>query len=193
MKKAALLAGALLFCFYAQAQSVTSPTATPPGAPAAATQPTPAKIDPAKEADIRRLLELSGTQQMMLQTVSQMATTMKPLMTNALPPGDYREKLVELFFAKFLSKDLTTGVLDLTVPLYAKYFTDAEIGELIAFYQSPVGRKLVSVNPQLLSDVQQGAMKLGQELGGECMREVIAENPDLIKQAEAAGKAPSPK
>jgi hypothetical protein len=193
MKKAALLASALLFCFYAQAQSATSPTAAPPGAPGAATEPAPAKIDPAREADIRRLLELSGTQQMMLQTVSQMATTMKPLMTNALPPGDYREKLVDLFFAKFLSKDLTTGVLNLTVPLYAKYFSDAEIGELIAFYQSPVGRKLVSVNPQLLSDVQQGAMKLGQELGGQCMREVIAENPDLIKQADAAGKAPSPK
>ena len=114
-------------------------------------------------------------------------------MTNALPPGDYREKLVELFFAKFQSKDPTGPLLDLTVPLYAKYFSDADIKELIVFYQSPIGRKLVSVNPQLLSDVQQGALKIGQDLGGECMREVIAENPDLMKQAEAAAKTRSDK
>jgi hypothetical protein len=193
MKKAALLASFLLFCLYAEAQSSSSPVATPPQPTPAATPSEKPTIEPAKEADIRQLLELSGTKQLMQQTLSQMEVTMKPLMTTALPPGDYRDKLVELFFVKFQSKDLTTRLINLSVPLYDKYFSDAEIKELIAFYQTPAGQKLVSVNPKLLSDVQQGAQKLGQELGGECMREVIAENPELIKQAEDARKTQSPK
>ena len=193
MKRAGLLASFLLLCLCAHGQSSSSPEATPPKAALEASPAAQAKIDPATEADIRQLLQLSGAEQMMLQTMSQMATTMKPVMTNVLPAGEYREKLVELFFAKFLSKDLSSAVLDLSVPLYAKYFSDAEIKELIAFYQTPVGRKLVSVNPQLLSDVQQGALLLGQQLGAECFREVIAENPELMKQAEGASKPRSSK
>ncbi len=193
MKRAALLASFLLLCLYAEGQSPSSPEATPPKPAPEATTAAPANIDSATEADIRQLLKLSGAEQMMLRTMSQMATTMKPLMTSALPPGDYREKLVDLYFAKFLSKDLSGAVLNLSVPLYAKYFSDAEIRELIAFYQTPVGRKLVSVNPQLLNDVHQGALFLGQKLGAECIREVIAEHPELIKQAQDAGKPQSPK
>ena len=193
MKRAALLASFLLLCLCAQGQSSSSPEATPPKPAPEASPSAQAKIDAATEADVRQLLKLSGAEQMMVQTMSQMAATMKPVMTNALPPGEYREKLVELFFAKFLSKDLTGAVLSLSVPLYAKYFSDAEIKELIAFYQTPVGRKLVSVNPQLLSDVQQGALLLGQQLGAECFREVIAENPELMKQAPAASKSQSPR
>src|SRR5262245_63942397 len=62
------------------------------------------KIDPAKEADIRKLLDLVGTKALVSQTIDSMSKSIKPLLTNSLPPGDYREKLVDLFFARFTTK-----------------------------------------------------------------------------------------
>jgi hypothetical protein len=75
-----------------------------------------AKIDPAKEADIRKLLELAGTKALVSQTMESMSKSIKPLLTNSLPPGDYREKLVDLFFAKFTAKADVQHLLDLAVP-----------------------------------------------------------------------------
>src|SRR5262245_61606994 len=66
-----------------------------------ASSATQSKIDPAKEADIRKLLDLVGTKALVSQTIDSMSKSIKPLLTNSLPPGQYREKLVDLFFAKF--------------------------------------------------------------------------------------------
>ena len=62
------------------------------------------KIDPVKEADIRRLLDLTGTAALATQVMDRMEKSIKPLMTSSFPPGEYRETLVDLFFVKFHSK-----------------------------------------------------------------------------------------
>ena len=82
----------------------------PAAAPPSVQAPPPAiaatersKIDAAKEADIRHLLELAGTRALMGQMMSGMQQNIKPLMIEALPAGEYREKLIDLFFEKFLA------------------------------------------------------------------------------------------
>jgi hypothetical protein len=62
------------------------------------------KIDPVKEADIRRLLDITGAGTLATQTMDQMEKDMRPLIANVLPAGDYRENLLDLFFEKFRSK-----------------------------------------------------------------------------------------
>src|SRR5215470_3135840 len=51
----------------------------------------------AKEADIRKLLELTHAGDMATQTMQAMEANIRPLMTNAFPAGEYRDKLIELF------------------------------------------------------------------------------------------------
>jgi hypothetical protein len=41
------------------------------------------------------------------------------------------------------------GVIDLLVPIYAKYLTKSDVAGLIAFFKSPVGRKLATVTPAI--------------------------------------------
>lgn len=38
-------------------------------------------------------------------------------------------------------------------PVYTKHFSDAELGDILAFYQSKTGRKFASKGPDLLKDV----------------------------------------
>src|SRR6478735_491138 len=76
----------------------------PQSAPAAAPTATRPKIDPAKEADIRRLLDLTGASKIVKETMETMTNGIRPVLANSLPPGEYREKLIDLFFAKFHAK-----------------------------------------------------------------------------------------
>ena len=157
---------------------------------AAASSP---KIDPAKEADIRKLLDLAGTKAVMQQTIDRMSESIKPLMTNSLPPGEYRDKLINIFFQKFQSRLDLQHMLDLIVPVYDKYFSAEEVKELVKYYESPLGRKATSVVPKIMAEAGDAGREWGRQLGKQCMEEVLAENPDL-RQAleEAAAKNQQP-
>ncbi len=95
---------ALVFSQEAKLQSVT-PKASQ-GSKSAAT----------KRANILELLELTGTKSNISQAMNQMEDTIKPLMERALPPAEYREKLVQQFFEKFRSKFDAQQAIDLAVP-----------------------------------------------------------------------------
>lgn len=85
-------------CVNAQTNKTPGPTQTAPeqgpGAPVVKTDG--ARSNPQKQADIRRLLDLTGTTTLMEQTMQDMEKTLRPLMANSLPPGEYREKLLDL-------------------------------------------------------------------------------------------------
>lgn len=150
------------------------------------------KIDPAKEADIRRLMDVIGAKALIGQVMDGMVNNLKPLMVNSLPPGDYRDNLVELFFEKFRSRVDTQQLVDLAVPGYDKYLSDEEIRGLIAFYQTPLGQKALEVLPKLSVELQTQGQKWGESLGRQCMLEVLSEHPDLAKALSDAGKAARP-
>jgi hypothetical protein len=156
--------------------------------PAPATATEQHKIDPAKEADIRRLLEVAGTKKIVVETLQSMTQSLRPMLTNSLPAGDYREKLVDLFYAKFQSKADLTQLLELAVPVYDKYFSHEEIKGLLAFYATPLGQKSISVMPQLTNEMRDAGRKWGEELGRTSMLEVLDEHPDLKTALEEAGK-----
>jgi hypothetical protein len=180
-----------------QSQNGKSPSPQEQSAPASGSnsasvgQP---KIDPAKEADIHRLLDLAGTQAAMTQVMGQMEKNIKPLLMNSLPPGDYREKLIDLFFDKFQdhSKASLPQLLDSAVPLYDKYFSHEDIKGLIEFYKTPLGQKATTALPKLSMELQGEGMKLGEKLGRQSMLEVLAEHPELQKAMEEAVKGARP-
>lgn len=152
------------------------------------------KIDPVKEADIRRLLELTGAKSMVSQVMTSMESSIKPLMMNSLPPGDYREKLVDLFFQEFQSRaDVQIPqLLDAAVPVYDKYFSDEDIKGLIHFYETAVGQKAISLMPKISVELQSQGTKLGETIGRDAMLKVLADHPDLKTALENAEKSAHP-
>ena len=177
----------------ANAQNAPAGATKASGAPAAsaakAGMAAQAKVDPAKEADIRKLLELAGTKALVSQTMESMSKSIKPLLTNSLPPGDYREKLVDLFFAKFTTKADVQHLLDLAVPVYDKNFSHQEIRSLIEFYQTPLGQKAIATLPKVTAEMQVQGRKWGEDLGKQCMVEVLSEHPELADALNAAAQS----
>lgn len=169
--------------------SASKPANSEPSRASKASPNNQTKIDPAKEADIRKLLDLVGTRAIVSQTVDSMSKSIKPLLTNSLPPGDYREKLVDLFFTKFSSKTDAQHLLDLAVPVYDRNFSHQEIRGLIEFYQTPLGQKAINALPKVTAEMQEQGRKWGEDLGKQCMVEVLAERPELAQALNAAAQA----
>lgn len=153
---------------------------------AASSEAKQTNIDPGKRADIQRLMDVAGTRSVMLNTMGSMTSSMKPLLVNSLPPGDYRDKLIGLFLERFQANADLSRLLDLAVPVYDKYFSDEEIKGLIKFYESPLGHKTVSLLPQIMTEMTAEGQRWGGELGRQTMQQVLAENPDLADQLKAA-------
>jgi hypothetical protein len=61
-----------------------------------------------------------------------------------------------------------TELRESVVKIYASHFTEQELKEALAFYKTPVGRKLIEHEPKILeqsmSDVQTWANKLSDEI-----------------------------
>lgn len=177
---------------------------TPP--PAAVKSPAPAAkqsaapgadsakpaVDPAKEKDIRRLLDVLGTRALFEQSFTEMNKNMRPMLENTLPAGEYRPKLIDAFFAKFQSKVDVQQLLDIAVPIYDRYLSHEDIKGLINFYQTPLGQKTVKALPQITVEVMGQSQKMGEDLGRQAMLEVLAEHPDFEKAMEEAQKSKQP-
>ena len=151
------------------------------------------KIDPAKEADIRRLLELMDAKTLFKQTLDGMEKSLTPLLVQALPAGPYRPQLIELFFAKMQAKMDVQRLVELSIPVYDKYLSGEEIKGLIQFYSTPVGRKAITVLPKITQEMREEGQKWGGELGRRSMMEVLSEHPDLAKALDDAVKAAGPR
>ena len=164
-----------------QSQYQVGPVPPPTAAPAAQ-----AKIDPAKEADIRRLMEVTGTMALMQQVMDNVQKNLKPVLMNSFPPGEYREKLVDLFFERFRSKLDSKRLLDMAVVRYDEQFSDEDIKGLISFYETPLGQKAIGALPKLTAELQQDGQTLGQQAGRDSMIEVLAEHPELAKALQDA-------
>lgn len=175
-----------------QQQTPPARAQSAPPSDASSALTTQSRIDPEKEAAIRRLLEASGAKAAADQTITGMMENMKPLMVQSLPPGEYREKLIGLFLERFKAKFDVQQLADLAIPIYDKYFTTEEINSLRQYYLTPIGQKLMTVLPKITVEMQSEGMNLGQKLGRETMVEVLNEHPEMMKALEEAGKAAKP-
>jgi hypothetical protein len=169
------------------AQDRSTPVANSTAAPAA--QP---KIDPGKEADIRRLLDMTGTAALAQQVMDRMEQTLRPMMSSNLPPGAYRDKLLDLFFQKFRSKLDSQRLIDLAVARYDENFSDEEIKGLMSFYATPLGQKVITQLPKITAQLQQDGENLGKEAGRDAMVEVLSEHPDIAQALQQASNRSAP-
>jgi hypothetical protein len=71
--------------------------------------------------------------------------------------------------------------VELLVPIYDQRFSPEELRDLLAFYQSPLGLRLLEVQPDLTRDAmlagQQWGMRLGAKIGQELAAEGIQIQP----------------
>lgn len=134
------------------------------------------ELTPAKKADIRLLLDVSGSGQVGRQLAATITQQLVQTLRQTRPDISTRAlAIVERETAAVIIEtvDAPGGMLDRMVPLYAGTFTHQEIRELLAFYESPVGKKSVAALPGLMRAGQKIGENMSREIGPELKRRLI--------------------
>ncbi len=87
--------------------------------------------------DIKEFLELTGAADLGIQVARQMMSSYHQIYPD----------VPAVFWDEFIQSIRAEDLTNLVIPIYEKHFTQGEIRELIAFYQSPIGTKMISVLP----------------------------------------------
>ncbi len=127
---------------WAQSAVKTSDIGAVASAPAASA---PAAIDEAKVKDIRILLELTGTRQMAQELIDRTLAQMKRTLPNV--PSEFWVGIAQVLNPQDL--------LDMMVPIYDRHFSHEDVKGLIAFYNSPVGKRLQAAQPAILRETHE--------------------------------------
>lgn len=125
--------------------------------PAKGQDPAPAAIKAAEKlADVIDLkAQMSNGFEAMMPMINNMSAKMK------LNPADAKE-LEGIFRSWFMEDFDHAKIFSETIKLYAENFTEEELTGLVAFYESPLGRKSLTALPQLMKKGAQLGMAEGQ-------------------------------
>ena len=151
-------------------------SADAPMAPAAAAAS--AASSPEKIGDIRKLISLTGGDQLGQQMMEQMVESFKSSFPQT--PAD--------FWSEFLNDSNSKELMELNVPIYDKYLAHDEIKEIIKFYESPTGQKLIKVLPQISQESYVSGEKWGYELGMKVREKLI--KGGFLKEETTDSKQP---
>ena len=115
--------------------------------------------DASSEKEAEKLLTITGTQEIMDKSMSQMLD-MRLQQNPALAP--YKLVMME-FFKKHMSYESLKPEL---VKVYSKEFTASELREINTFYLTNVGKKTIEIMPALMAQTaQMGAARVQENIG----------------------------
>jgi hypothetical protein len=117
------------------------------------------KMDPAKRALIQELLTLTRAPELM---VSSMEAGL-PAQRAAMP------QVPKEFWDEFMvrARQDLPRFIEMVMPIWDANFSKAQLEELVAFYKSPLGRHLASVQPVVTQQSMQVGQRWGEQLGTE--------------------------
>lgn len=103
----------------------------------------------------KELLEMTGSGKLGVQVMNNMIASFKTKLPNV--PGEFWDEI-----GKEVNPE---GLIELVAPIYAKYYTDQELVQLLEFYKSPLGKKVIANMPLITQDSYQIGEEWGRKIG----------------------------
>jgi uncharacterized protein len=130
-------------------------------------------VDDSLRADIEKLMQVTGAAQLGSQVANAVAGQVLAGLKQAQPNIPDRvlviaREVLDKEFAELFSGP--QSMLHELVPVYAKHFTHEDIRGMLAFYDSPLGKKMIQSMPAVAQD----SMAVGQRWAQTAMPRVQA-------------------
>jgi len=134
----------------------------------------PPQVSPAQFTLAKQIVEIKGVKAMFAPLVHGVIkkTTDSVLQTNLMWAKDISDISAQM------EKDFQPRgqeIVDATARFYASHFTEPELKQILAFYQSPVGQKMLVEEPKALDESMAYAGSWGDSLSIEVMSKLRAE------------------
>lgn len=124
-----------------------------------------------KEQNLRRLLRLMNPEGLGVQAVG--AGRMSEMFASL--PEETRARVLN-FIRDEMNKELgPEQMIELSVPIYAKHLSDGEVKSLVEFYETPAGRKFLSVLPLISREMSQEIERKGKEAWAKILERLRAQ------------------
>lgn len=141
-------------------------------------------IDPQLKADILRLVVLTKVLDTAQKGVQEMYGSLRPTIIRSLPETPRREQIADDFGQKLAALAASEEFRNSLVAVYAKYFDDEQIKDLIQFYESPVGRRSIAVQNEMSTDLAEAGRELAREHLPAIYKEMCTDYPELQGKAK---------
>jgi hypothetical protein len=158
-------------------QNSSSPQAPAPSVPA---------IDPAKEADIRSLLELVGARDSVQDSMTHAAEQYRERLLETVPNNQQGQAFVNAVITGYEKRFDVDAVTAQLMSVYDKHYTDEEIKGLLQFYGSPLGQKVAAESPKIGRELQETVRVTSGKAAKEALQEAKQENPGVGQNARLA-------
>jgi len=122
---------------------------------------------PAYSTKIKTMFEVSGTAVSYKAAIKQMFTMFKQQKTN-VPDSVWVE-----FEGEFMNTSLD-DLVSMLEPVYAKHLTLDDLNQMIAFYQTPIGKKFAEKTPMITTESMQVGQQWGMKIGREFQEKLKA-------------------
>jgi uncharacterized protein len=159
--------------------------------PKSADTPT-SKIDSAKEADIRQLMEVTGVNGLGEQLMNAGIAQFRASVTESQPDNPRAKQFADAFAARFQKHFDPHSVTETVIPIYDKYLSPEDLKTLLEYYKSPFGQRMLKVLPEVAHDSQLAGYTLGQKAAEETMEDLRADYPEFVPAAKEEEKHPGP-
>ena len=149
------------------------------------------QIDPAKDADIRALIELVGARDQIQDSITTSAEQYREKLLATVPNNDKGQAFVNSVISEYEKNYDLDDVIRQLVAIYDKHYTDDEIKGLLQFYGTPFGQKVAAEQPKIVREVQEAMRSTAIKTVREALEHAKQENPGIGQNAHLGGAAPN--
>lgn len=114
------------------------------------------------KSSLTKLIQVSGSEAAYKGVLNQMVSMFKQQQSN-VPKEFWDEFTIEI------NKNAIDQLVNLVLPIYQKHLTEADLLGVIAFYETPTGKKFAEKTPL----ITQESMLAGQEWGKQIGQKVV--------------------
>ncbi len=151
-----------------------------------------AKLDPAKDAAIRHLMEITEVSNMGQNIQNYITEQVQQVAGRAVGAGKV-QKFMDTFSTQFNASASPGAVTDAMVTIYAKNFSMEDIQGLIQFYETPLGKRVVKTLPEVSQESQRMGVEMEQNAAIIVLRGMSNEYPEIKPMLPADDAKPAGK
>ena len=158
---------------------------------------TGADDSPATKEDVERYLQVTRSHDMMKKMVAAMAEGERQMVHELYLkdkedlPADYESKMTARMDGMFDNMPWDEMIQAMT-PVYQKHFTKGDIDNLVAFYSSPTGEKLLREMPAIMADAMQSMTPVMLKYIDTVKQTLQKETDVMIAQSKKPSDAKTP-
>ena len=148
------------------------------------------QIDPAKDADIRALLELAGTRDQIADAITTSAEQYRKNLLATVPNNDKGQTFVNSVINEYEKSYDLDEVVNQLVAIYDKHYSEDEIKGLLQFYGTPFGQKVAAEQSKIMREVQEATRSTSAKTVRAALQHAKQENPGIGQNVHLGGAAP---